>query len=189
MTKSTSPAANAGLPAIDRRSLVCGLGTAAIAGVPALAGNVPVRSGDPVFQALAVLEQLQGIEAPAVEWEAQILPARVAGYDARWLDELCLSGEVVWGRLTPRAERAGRPGTPSPATPLAFVVREDLPWMLRAVRAGGDRQAVHERIRQHSWAVAQAMRDGGAQNDLFARLAGDPGVPVSIDDCPVFCSM
>jgi ATP-dependent Lhr-like helicase len=85
---------------------------------------------------LAVLEQLQGIEAPAVEWEAQILPARVAGYDARWLDELCLSGEVVWGRLTPRAERAGRPGTPSPATPLAFVVREDLPWMLRAVRAG-----------------------------------------------------
>jgi len=38
MTKSTSPAGtNAGLPAIDRRSLVCGLGTAAIAGVPALA--------------------------------------------------------------------------------------------------------------------------------------------------------
>jgi ATP-dependent Lhr-like helicase len=85
---------------------------------------------------LAVLEQLQGIEAPAVEWEAQILPARVAGYDARWLDELCLSGEVVWGRLTPRPERAGRPGTPSPATPLAFVAREDLGWMLRAVRAG-----------------------------------------------------
>ena len=85
---------------------------------------------------LAVLEQLQGIEAPAAEWEAQILPARLADYDARWLDELCLSGEVVWGRLTPRAERVGRPGTPSPATPLAFVVREDLGWMLRAVRAG-----------------------------------------------------
>ena len=31
---------------------------------------------------LEVLEQLQGIEAPAAEWEAQILPARVAGYDA-----------------------------------------------------------------------------------------------------------
>ena len=53
---------------------------------------------------LEVLEQLQGIEAPAAEWEAQILPARVTGYDARWLDELCLSGEIVWGRLTPRAE-------------------------------------------------------------------------------------
>jgi ATP-dependent Lhr-like helicase len=85
---------------------------------------------------LAVLEQLQGIEAPAAEWEAQILPARVADYDARWLDELCLSGEIVWGRLSLRSERGGRPGTPSPATPLAFVVREDLGWMLRAVRAG-----------------------------------------------------
>ncbi len=59
---------------------------------------------------LSVLEQLQGIEAPAAEWEAHILPARVEGYDARWLDELCLSGEVVWGRLTPRAERQGRTG-------------------------------------------------------------------------------
>jgi ATP-dependent Lhr-like helicase len=85
---------------------------------------------------LAVLEQLAGIEAPAVEWEAHILPARVEGYDSRWLDELCLSGEVVWGRLTPRPERTGRSGTPSPATPLAFVLREDLPFMLRAVRTG-----------------------------------------------------
>jgi len=56
MTKSTSPAANAGLPAIDRRSLVCGLGTAAIAGVPASAAPM---SGDPVFQAMAALEQLK----------------------------------------------------------------------------------------------------------------------------------
>ena len=54
----------------------------------------------------------------------------------RWLDELCLSGEIVWGRLTPRAERTGRSGTPSPATPLAFVRRDDLEDMLRAVRAG-----------------------------------------------------
>ena len=58
MTKSTSPAANAGLPAIDRRSLVCGLGTAAVAGVPALAGAAPM-SDDPVFQAMAALGQLK----------------------------------------------------------------------------------------------------------------------------------
>jgi ATP-dependent helicase Lhr and Lhr-like helicase len=103
---------------------------------------------------LAVLEQLQGIEAPAAEWEAQILPARVEGYDSRWLDELCLSGEVVWGRLTPRPERTGRSGSPSPATPLAFVLREDLPLMLRAVRAG---------------AVA-AEPDVGAAADVLAAL-------------------
>jgi ATP-dependent helicase Lhr and Lhr-like helicase len=85
---------------------------------------------------LEVLEQLQGIEAPAAEWEAQILTARLTDYDPRWLDELCLCGEVAWGRLTPRAERTGRSGTPSPATPLAFVGRDDLETMLRAVRAG-----------------------------------------------------
>jgi ATP-dependent Lhr-like helicase len=85
---------------------------------------------------LAVIEQLQGIEAPAVEWEANILPSRLDEYDPRWLDELCLSGEVVWGRLTPRAETTGRSGTPSPATPLTFVLREDLGVMLQAVRAG-----------------------------------------------------
>jgi ATP-dependent Lhr-like helicase len=85
---------------------------------------------------LEVLEQLQGIEAPAAEWESQILSTRVAGYDPRWLDELCLSGEVVWGRLTPRAETNGRSGSPSPATPLAFMIRQDLELMLRAVRAG-----------------------------------------------------
>jgi ATP-dependent helicase Lhr and Lhr-like helicase len=85
---------------------------------------------------LEVLEQLAGIEAPAAEWEAQILPTRVSGYDPRWLDELCLSGEVVWARLTPKAEQPGRGGAPSGATPLAFVVRDDLETMLRAVRAG-----------------------------------------------------
>ena len=59
---------------------------------------------------LEVLEQLQGIEAPAAEWEAQILPARVTGYDARWLDELCLSGEDRVGapHAASRADRAQR---------------------------------------------------------------------------------
>ena len=65
---------------------------------------------------LEALEQLAGIEAPAAEWEEQILPARVRDYEPRWLDELCLSGEVAWARLTPRAERNGRSGAPSPAT-------------------------------------------------------------------------
>ena len=92
---------------------------------------------------LRVIEQLQGIEVAAGEWERQVLPARVAGYDPRWLDELCLSGEVAWARLTPRADAADDgdapvhrgSSTPSSATPLALVTRVDLPWMLGAVRA------------------------------------------------------
>jgi hypothetical protein len=79
MTKSTSPAADAGLPAIDRRSLVCGLGTAAIAGVPALAGAAPM-SDDPVFQAMAALEQLK---IHAEEPDAAHSVAEDAIFDAR----------------------------------------------------------------------------------------------------------
>ncbi len=52
----------------------------------------------------SVVQQFQGLEVAAGEWERHVLPARVAGYDPRWLDELCLAGEVAWGRLTPRPE-------------------------------------------------------------------------------------
>ncbi len=88
---------------------------------------------------LAVISQLQGIELPAGAWEAEVLAARVRNYDPRWLDELCLAGEVGWGRLSPRPARDGaRRGasTPSPATPLSLARREDLLWLLDAVRVG-----------------------------------------------------
>jgi ATP-dependent Lhr-like helicase len=54
----------------------------------------------------AIIEQLEGFEAPAAAWEGELLPSRLAEYDPTWLDQLCLSGEVVWARLTP-------PATPS----------------------------------------------------------------------------
>jgi ATP-dependent helicase Lhr and Lhr-like helicase len=127
---------------------------------------------------LAVLEQLQGMEAPAAEWEAQILPARVEGYDARWLDELCLSGEVVWGRLTPRPERAGRSGTPSPSTPLAFVIRDDLDWMLRAVRAGTE--AAEPEVGAAFDVLAALRARGACFRPELAPLAGR--LPAEVDE-------
>jgi ATP-dependent Lhr-like helicase len=69
--------------------------------------------------------QLQGFESAAGAWEREILPARVAAYDKAWLDALCLSGEVAWGRLASR--EAG--GTPNRAAPVAIVRRGDLPWL------------------------------------------------------------
>ena len=48
----------------------------------------------------AIIEQLEGFEAPAAAWEGELLPARLVEYDPAWLDALCLSGEVVWARLT-----------------------------------------------------------------------------------------
>src|SRR5580700_11264568 len=51
--------------------------------------------------ALEVLQQLQGFEIPANAWERQILSRRIADYDPAWLDQLCLTGAVGWGRLSP----------------------------------------------------------------------------------------
>ena len=74
-----------------------------------------------------------------------MLPARVAGYRPEWLDDLCLSGEVAWGRFAARAangagdapgeETGGRGGAvPSRATPVTFALRDNLDWLLRAAR-------------------------------------------------------
>ncbi|HSJ63220.1 MAG TPA: adenylosuccinate lyase [Gemmatimonadaceae bacterium] len=63
-------------------------------------------------------------------------------------------------------------------------VADELPFMatealiVRAVEAGGDRQAVHETIRRHSIAAARAVKDEAAPNDLLARLASDPAFPL-----------
>jgi ATP-dependent Lhr-like helicase len=50
---------------------------------------------------LAAIEQLEGFEAPAIEWERTLLSARIANYDPRWLDNLCLAGVLAWGRISP----------------------------------------------------------------------------------------
>ncbi|MDQ1707476.1 MAG: ATP-dependent helicase Lhr and Lhr-like helicase, partial [Pyrinomonadaceae bacterium] len=62
----------------------------------------------------AIIEQLEGFEAPAAAWEGELLPSRLVEYDPAWLDALCLSGEIVWARLTP-------PATPSAAARAAAV--------------------------------------------------------------------
>jgi ATP-dependent helicase Lhr and Lhr-like helicase len=57
---------------------------------------------------LQVIRQLEGFEVPAVAWETQILPRRVAAYKPEYLDKLCQSGEVMWGRLSPHPALAAQ---------------------------------------------------------------------------------
>jgi ATP-dependent helicase Lhr and Lhr-like helicase len=88
---------------------------------------------------LSVVEQLQGFELAAGAWERSILASRVDSYRIEQLDDLCLSGDVTWGRLSLRNtgddEAPRRSGmTPSSATPITLAVREDLPWLLQAAR-------------------------------------------------------
>jgi ATP-dependent Lhr-like helicase len=84
---------------------------------------------------LEALRGLEGFEAPAIEWERTLLPARVAGYDPRWLDSLCLAGVVGWGRVSPHpafyaAESGGpRRVVPTSMAPVTFFLREEALWM------------------------------------------------------------
>ncbi|NLB82311.1 MAG: adenylosuccinate lyase [Clostridiaceae bacterium] len=57
-------------------------------------------------------------------------------------------------------------------TELPFMATENI--MMAAVKEGGDRQQLHERIRQHSIAAAKAIKEEGKPNDLIKRIAGDP---------------
>lgn len=63
---------------------------------------------------------------------------------------------------------------------IAANVRRELPFMMtenlmmEGARRGGDRQVLHERVRIHSQAAADAMKGGAATNDLFERIAADP---------------
>jgi ATP-dependent helicase Lhr and Lhr-like helicase len=89
---------------------------------------------------LEVLSQVQGFEAPAVEWEHSILPSRVANYDPRWLDRLCLSGAVAWGRISPHPAFNAPTGDgprriiPSNAAPITFYLRDSAAWLDCALR-------------------------------------------------------
>ncbi|HEV2646073.1 MAG TPA: DEAD/DEAH box helicase [Acidobacteriaceae bacterium] len=94
---------------------------------------------------LAALHQLEGFEAPAVEWERTLLPARVANYEPCWLDQLCLSGAVGWGRISPHpawssqnqsaADTTARPRRviPTNAAPITFYIRESADWLPHAL--------------------------------------------------------
>jgi ATP-dependent Lhr-like helicase len=62
-----------------------------------------------------------------------VLSVRVADYDPQWLDQLFLSGEVVWGRLSrPRRDEDQKPSTAglSRVVPLSLMLRENVQSLL-----------------------------------------------------------
>ncbi len=90
---------------------------------------------------LEVIRQLQGFEIPASAWERFVLARRIADYDPANLDQLCLTGAVGWGRLSPHPATLEATGTdetgrenrrrviPTRVAPIAFFVREDADWL------------------------------------------------------------
>lgn len=55
---------------------------------------------------------------------------------------------------------------------LPFMATENI--MMDAVKRGGNRQDLHERIREHSMAAGKRIKEEGLENDMVDRIAGDP---------------
>ena len=63
---------------------------------------------------------------------------------------------------------------------LPFLATETV--MMLATQRGGDRQDLHERIRQHSMDAAREMKEEGSRADLLKRIAGDPAFGMSLEE-------
>ena len=64
---------------------------------------------------------------------------------------------------------------------LPFMATESI-LMYCVEHKGGDRQALHEAIRQHSFACARAIKEDGADNDLLARIVADERFGLTADE-------
>jgi ATP-dependent helicase Lhr and Lhr-like helicase len=121
----------------------------------------------------AVVSQLEGFDAAAASWETELLPARVAGYEPDWLDDLCRAGRVVWTRLdAPRLDpQRGHGPSPVRSTPITLMTRKNLPlWM---ALAKGSNETVH--LSTRAQAVADYLAQHGAS--FFDDIAGGLDLP------------
>jgi ATP-dependent Lhr-like helicase len=84
----------------------------------------------------AVLELLDGCELPLAAWEPQVLSARLAEYDPQWLDRLCFSGRIGWGRVTAPQHPKARAFAPLRTSPIALYRRENLADWLHLAKTG-----------------------------------------------------
>ncbi len=140
---------------------------------------------------LEVLQQLQGFEIPANAWERQILARRIADYDPKWLDQLCLTGAVGWGRLSPHPATIDAGGTasgngtaggesavprqrrviPTSVAPITFFVREEADWMIPRHAAGDEAEA--RGLSHGAQLVLEFLRQRGAS--FFADIVRGTG--------------
>lgn len=63
---------------------------------------------------------------------------------------------------------------------LPFMATENI--MMEAVKKGGDRQELHERIRVHSMDAGKVVKVDGGENDLLERIASDPAFDMTLEE-------
>jgi ATP-dependent helicase Lhr and Lhr-like helicase len=107
----------------------------------------------------AILDQLEGFEAPAGSWESEILPARVSDYDPAWLDVLCVSGKLTWLRLSPPKLSPEKSNSSAPvrSTPMVLLNRKHVQIWSKAFPPPADpngslptnTRTVYEYLKEH----------------------------------------
>ncbi|HEY2775190.1 MAG TPA: DEAD/DEAH box helicase [Candidatus Binatia bacterium] len=116
----------------------------------------------------SIVAQLSGLELPATAWERDVLPARIDNYDGADLEQLCLSGEVAWGRLAPSLSdeddeaavaRRRRTRGPTRSAPIAFCLRSVLEDLLQPVAPG---VSLEDSLTAAGCAVLRALEARGA---------------------------
>jgi ATP-dependent helicase Lhr and Lhr-like helicase len=117
----------------------------------------------------SVLEQLDGCELPLAAWESAVLAARVTDYDPEWLDRLCFSGRVGWGRLSAPQNPSARVSAPLRSSPIALCRRENLHDWLMLTQASSPIQ-----LSVRSQTVFDALETGGAL--FFTELVRGSGL-------------
>jgi ATP-dependent Lhr-like helicase len=127
---------------------------------------------------MEAIRSLESFEAPAIEWERSLLPQRVAEYDPRWLDALCMMGVIGWGRISPHpafdsvetggSKSAARRVVPTSMAPVTFFVREDALWMDLCLR---QRQIPEPTLQACLSDLASRLRS--ALGDRGAMFSGD----------------
>ncbi len=124
----------------------------------------------------SVLEQLDGCELPLASWESAVLPARVVDYDPEWLDRLCFSGRVGWGRVSTSRNPNARASAPLRTSPIALYLRENLTdWLALTMP-----NSVIE-FSATSRTVFGALQSGGAL--FFSELVRRTGLlPSQVED-------
>ena len=63
---------------------------------------------------------------------------------------------------------------------LPFMATENI--MMSAVKKGGDRQQLHERLREHSIEAARVVKEEGGKNDLIERICADPTFGLKVEE-------
>ena len=116
---------------------------------------------------MCVLRRLDGISAPASAWEGDILSGRFSAYDPSWLDLLCISGRITWGRYSSLPLSKTVPGNegknsrrkpgPVKSTPINLIQRKNLDiWQSLAAGTEADIE-----LSSDASLIIKALKDKG----------------------------